>query len=199
MAILENIKHYLELKSLSNENLETLASEIREYITSVVLKNGGHLASSLGSVELTLALLRSFDPEVDRIVFDVGHQAYAYKILTGRRDRFPTLRQWGGISGFPKRSESPYDHFDVGHSSTSLSAALGYAKARDVLERNNHVVAVIGDASLLNGLAFEALNYTRDSGTKVIYILNDNAMSISPRVGGFATHLARLSSSTAYN
>lgn len=199
MAVLEHVKHYSELKGFSKDTLETLAAELREYIVSVVLKNGGHMASSLGAVELILALLRSFDPEDDKILFDVGHQAYAYKILTGRRDRFPTLRQWGGISGFPKRSESPYDHFDVGHSSTSLSAALGYAKARDVLGGKNHVVAVIGDASLLNGLAFEALNYTKDSNTKVIYILNDNAMSISPRVGGFATHLARLSSSTAYN
>lgn len=199
MAVLEHVKHYSELKGFSKDTLETLSAELREYIVSVVLKNGGHMASSLGAVELILALLRSFDPEDDKILFDVGHQAYAYKILTGRRDRFPTLRQWGGISGFPKRSESPYDHFDVGHSSTSLSAALGYAKARDVLGGKNHVVAVIGDASLLNGLAFEALNYTKDSNTKVIYILNDNAMSISPRVGGFATHLARLSSSTAYN
>ena len=199
MALLEQIKHYPELKDYSREDLKTLASEIREYIVSVVSKTGGHMASSLGAVELVLALLRAFDPEDDRIIFDVGHQAYAYKILTGRRERFPTLRQWGGISGFPKRSESPYDHFDVGHSSTSLSAALGYAKARDVLGGDNHVVAVIGDASLLNGLAFEALNYTKDSNTKVIYILNDNTMSISPRVGGVATHLARLSSSTAYN
>ncbi|NLM70606.1 MAG: 1-deoxy-D-xylulose-5-phosphate synthase [Synergistaceae bacterium] len=199
MTVLNRIKHYSELKGFSTDELRTLASEIREYIVSVVSKTGGHMASSLGAVELTLALLRAFDPGEDRIVFDVGHQTYAYKILTGRRDRFPTLRQWGGISGFPKRSESPYDHFDTGHSSTSLSAALGYAKARDVLGEDNHVVAVIGDASLLNGLAFEALNYTKDSNTKVIYILNDNTMSISPRVGGFATHLARLSSSTAYN
>ncbi len=199
MAVLENLKHYSELRGYSRETLNTLAAELREYIVSVVSRTGGHMASSLGAVELILAILRSFDPEEDKIVFDVGHQAYAYKILTGRRDRFPTLRQWGGISGFPKRSESPCDHFDVGHSSTSLSAALGYAKARDILGGDGHVVAVIGDASLLNGLAFEALNYTKESNTKVIYILNDNTMSISPRVGGFATHLARLSSSTAYN
>lgn len=199
MPVLERMKHYSELKGYSKETLDTLAAELREYIVSVVLKTGGHMASSLGTVELIIALLRSFDPDDDKILFDVGHQAYAYKILTGRRDRFPTLRQLGGISGFPKRSESPYDHFDVGHSSTSLSAALGFAKARDVLGGENHVVAVIGDASLLNGLAFEALNYTKDADTKVIYILNDNTMSISPRVGGFATHLAKLSSSSAYN
>ncbi len=199
MALLDKIQDYRSLKNLTPESLELLASEIRDLILSVVLENGGHLASSLGTVELILALLRSFDPLQDRIIFDVGHQAYAYKILTGRKDRFGTLRQWNGISGFPKRGESPCDHFDVGHCSTSLSAALGYAKARDIRKEKRHVVAVIGDASLLNGLAFEALNYTRDAGTKVIYILNDNTMSINPRVGGLATHLARLSSSTGYN
>lgn len=199
MTLLDKIQDYRSLKNLTPESLELLASEIRELIISVVLKNGGHLASSLGTVELILALLRSFDPLEDRIIFDVGHQAYAYKILTGRKDRFPTLRQWLGISGFPKRGESPCDHFDVGHCSTSLSAALGYAKARDIRREKRHVVAVIGDASLLNGLAFEALNYTREAGTKVIFVLNDNTMSINPRVGGLATHLARLSSSTGYN
>lgn len=199
MAILDILKDYSELRDLSREDISALSGELRERITSVVLKNGGHLASSLGAVELILSLLRSFDPSEDRILFDVGHQAYAYKLLTGRLDRFDTLRQWGGVSGFPRRRESPFDHFDAGHSSTSLSAALGFAKARDVLGQKHHVVAVIGDASLLNGLAFEALNYTRESRTKVIYVLNDNTMSISPRVGGMATHLARLSSSSAYN
>lgn len=199
MAILEILKDYTELRDLSREDISALAGELRERITSVVLKNGGHLASSLGAVELILSLLRSFDPAEDRILFDVGHQAYAYKLLTGRLDRFDTLRQWGGVSGFPRKRESSFDHFDAGHSSTSLSAALGFAKARDVLGKKHHVVAVIGDASLLNGLAFEALNYTRESRTKVIYVLNDNTMSISPRVGGMATHLARLSSSSAYN
>ena len=198
MTLLDKIQDYRSLKNLTPESLELLASEIREMIISVVLENGGHLASSLGTVELILALLRSFDPLEDRIIFDVGHQAYAYKILTGRKDRFSTLRQWEGISGFPKRGESPCDHFDVGHCSTSLSAALGYAKARDIRHEKRHVVAVIGDASLLNGLAFEALNYTREAGTKVIFVLNDNTMSINPRVGGLATHLARLSSSTGY-
>ena len=199
MSFLDKIQDYRSLRNLTPESLELLASEIRELMLSVVLENGGHLASSLGAVELILALLRSFDPLQDRIIFDVGHQAYAYKILTGRKDRFSTLRQWNGISGFPKRAESPCDHFDVGHCSTSLSAALGYAKARDIRHEKRHVIAVIGDASLLNGLAFEALNYTRDAETKVIYVLNDNTMSINPRVGGLATHLARLSSSTGYN
>jgi 1-deoxy-D-xylulose-5-phosphate synthase len=199
MEILKNLKDHTGIKNLSAGEIQTLAAELRRKITSVALENGGHLASSLGAVELTISLLRAFDPATDKIIFDVGHQAYAYKLLTGRLERFHTLRRWGGVSGFPKRGESPFDHFDTGHSSTSLSAALGYAKARDVLGEKRHVAAVIGDASLLNGLAFEALNYTRESRTRVIYILNDNTMSISPRVGGIATHLARLSSSSAYN
>lgn len=199
MGLLDKITDYTCLKTFTREELECLAVEIRERIVSVVSQNGGHLASSLGTVELVFSLLRSFNAKEDKILFDVGHQAYAYKILTGRRDSFHTLRQWGGISGFPKRKESEYDHFDAGHSSTSLSAAIGHAKARDILGEKHHVVAVIGDASLLNGLAFEALNYTKESRTKVIYVLNDNTMSISPRIGGVATHLARLSSSTTYN
>ena len=189
---------YKDLANLSKESLDRLAEDVRKLIISVVTKNGGHLASSLGTVELTISLLRKFDPAKDRIIFDVGHQMYAYKILTGRRDLFPTLRTWGGLSGFPKRGESEFDHFEAGHSSTSLSAALGFAKARDILEQDHHVVAVIGDASLMNGMAFEALNYTKEARTKVIFVLNDNTMSISPRIGGFATQLARLSSSTTY-
>ncbi len=199
MALLDRIDDYTGIQDLTPDELSSLAREIRERIVSVVLRNGGHLASSLGAVELILSLLRSFDPLKDRILFDVGHQAYAYKILTGRKDEFDTLRCRGGISGFPKRGESPCDHFDTGHSSTTLSAALGYGKARDILGQKHHVVAVIGDAALLNGLSFEALNYTKDSGTKVIYILNDNTMSISARIGGFSTHLARLSANSTYN
>ena len=196
--LLEKYTSYRDLANLSRESIEQIAEDVRELIISVVTRNGGHLASSLGTVELTIALLRKFDPATDKIVFDVGHQMYAYKILTGRRDRFATLRTWGGISGFPKRAESPFDHFEAGHSSTSLSAALGFAKARDILGQDHHVVAVIGDASLMNGMAFEALNYTKEAKTKVIFVLNDNTMSISPRIGGFATQLARLSSSTTY-
>ena len=198
MTILDRIKDYHDLYDLSNESLQILSTEIREKILDVVLTNGGHLGSPLGTVELTIALLRQFDPEKDKLIFDVGHQAYAYKILTGRKDRFDTLRQWGGISGFPKRSESSLDHFDVGHSSTSLSAALGFCKARDILGQKHEVVAIIGDGALLNGMAFEALNYVKEAGTKVIFILNDNKMCISRRVGGFATHLARLSSNYTY-
>ena len=198
MNLLEKYTSYRDLANLSRESIDRIAEDVRELIISVVTRNGGHLASSLGTVELTIALLRKFDPAADKIIFDVGHQMYAYKILTGRRDRFPTLRTWGGISGFPKRAESPFDHFEAGHSSTSLSAALGFAKARDILGQDHHVVAVIGDASLMNGMAFEALNYTKEAKTKVIFVLNDNTMSISPRIGGFATQLARLSSSTTY-
>ncbi|WP_286952438.1 MULTISPECIES: 1-deoxy-D-xylulose-5-phosphate synthase [Aminobacterium] len=199
MRILNKLTDYRDLKDMSRGALDFLCQDIREEIIRVVTKNGGHLASSLGAVELIVALLRQFNPLEDRIIFDVGHQAYAYKILTDRKDQFATLRQWGGISGFPKREESPCDHFNVGHSSTSLSAALGYCKARDIQNQKHHVVAVIGDGALLNGLSFEALNYTKDAHTKVIYILNDNKMSIGHRVGGFASHLAKLSSSQAYN
>jgi 1-deoxy-D-xylulose-5-phosphate synthase len=187
------------LRALPPDSLDALAAEVRELITEVVGENGGHLGSSLGAVELCIALLRKFDPLEDRIIFDVGHQSYPYKILSDRLERFPTLRAQGGVSGFPRRAESPFDHFDTGHSSTSISAALGYAKARDLLEQRHHVVAVIGDASLINGLAFEALNHVKETQTRLIIVLNDNKHSISPRVGGFATMLARLSTSTSYN
>ncbi|MDR2529113.1 MAG: 1-deoxy-D-xylulose-5-phosphate synthase [Synergistaceae bacterium] len=188
-----------DLRELPLENLDALAAEVRELITKVVGENGGHLGSSLGSVELCVALLRKFNPLEDRIVFDVGHQSYPYKILSDRLDRFHTLRAQGGVSGFPRRAESPFDHFDTGHSSTSISAALGYAKARDLLGQKHHVVAVVGDAALINGLAFEALNHVKETQTRLIIVLNDNKHSISPRVGGFATMLARLSASTSYN
>ncbi len=192
MSILENLHGYEGLKALPEESLPQLCREIRELMVGVVLKNGGHLASSLGAVELIVALLRVFDPRKDRIVFDVGHQAYAYKILTDRLDRFPTIRQEGGLSGFPKRRESPYDHFDTGHSSTSISAALGYAKARDLLGQEHEVVAVIGDGSLYNGVSMEALNNMKEAKTRLIVLFNDNAMSISKPVGGLAEYLARL-------
>lgn len=198
MAILENIDTLDQLKDLNSNDISVLCQDIRTMIADVIFKNGGHLASSLGTVELTVSLLRSFDPLKDKIVFDVGHQTYPYKILTGRRDLFHTIRQLGGLSGFPKRNESPCDHFDVGHSSTSLSAALGYAKARDILGQDHHVVGIIGDGSIINGMAFEALNHLREANTKVIYVLNDNAMSISPRVGGAATHFAHLSANPYY-
>ena len=196
---LKNGFGYESLKSLPASELNVLASEVRSLIARVVDENGGHLGSSLGVVELTIALLRKFNPLEDKIIFDVGHQVYPYKILTDRLERFGTLRTLGGVSGFPMIEESPFDHFGTGHSSTSISAALGYAKARDILGQNHHAVAVIGDASLINGLAFEALNHIKETKTRLIIVLNDNKHSISPRVGGFATMLAKLSTSTSYN
>ena len=197
-TLLDAVGNYKGLAALSPGEVERLCAEIRELIIRVTLQNGGHLGGSLGAVELCVSLLRSFNPERDKIVFDVGHQTYAYKILTDRLDRFHTLRRKGGVSGFPRRSESSYDAFDVGHSSTSLSAALGFAKARDLRGQGHEVVAVIGDGALLNGLAFEALNNIGSSDTKLLIVLNDNKMSISTRVGGLAEHLARLSVSTPY-
>jgi 1-deoxy-D-xylulose-5-phosphate synthase len=197
-TILETIQNYKKLPLLNNEETRRLCEEIRSLIIDVTLRNGGHLGGSLGAVELCVALLRAFNPERDKIIFDVGHQTYAYKILTDRLERFHTLRRKGGISGFPRRHESPYDAFDVGHSSTSISAALGYAKARDLSGLGHDVVAVIGDGALLNGLALEALNNISECGSKITVILNDNKMSISPRVGGMAEHLAKLSVSAPY-
>ena len=199
MAFLEDGFGYDNLKELEQDKLTELAQEVRQLIIDVSLKNGGHMASSLGCVELCIALLRQFDLREDKVVYDVGHQAYAHKILTDRLSLFHTLRLEGGISGFPKRSESIFDHFNVGHSSTSISAALGYAKARDLLNKTHHVAALIGDASLINGLAFEALNHVRELNTRLIIILNDNTQSINRRVGGISNSIARLSSNPAYN
>ncbi len=180
-----------ELKSFSVKQLEVLAGEIREKIIDTVSRTGGHLASSLGVVELTIALHRVLNTPADKIVWDVGHQAYAHKLLTGRLEQFDTLRQLGGISGFPKRDESPYDAFDVGHSSTSISAALGMAAARDCHGSQEKVVAVIGDGSLTGGMAFEALNQAGDQQKNLIVVLNDNEMSISPNVGALSSLINR--------
>ncbi len=198
MAILEEIADYRDLKELDTWGLSCLCEDIRKEIIDTVTQNGGHMGSSLGAVELIVALLRVFDPAEDRIIFDVGHQAYAYKILTGRKKRFRTLRQWGGISGFPLLQESSFDHYCGGHSSVSLSAALGYAKARDLQRQKHQVVAVIGDGSLINGVALEALNNVKEAGSKVIIILNENRMSISPNIGGLADYIARMSVHPAY-
>ncbi len=198
MGLLESVKNFKGLSALSTTQIELLCAEIREKIIAVTLKNGGHLASSLGSVELTVALLRAFNPDKDKIIFDVGHQSYTYKILTDRLNSFETIRTKGGIAGFPRMDESRYDFFTTGHSSTSISAAMGYAKARDISSLSHDVVAVIGDGALLNGISFEALNCIESTDSKIIIVLNDNKMSINPRVGGVAGHLARLAVNPAY-
>ncbi|HIT03275.1 MAG TPA: 1-deoxy-D-xylulose-5-phosphate synthase [Candidatus Caccocola faecipullorum] len=198
MSLLDSVGDFRGLYGLGEDELGALCAELRERILDVTLKNGGHLSSSLGAVELTVALLRVFNPDSDKIIFDVGHQSYAYKMLTKRLDRFPTLRRKGGIAGFPRMDESQYDFFTTGHSSTSISAAMGYAKARDLKRENYEVVAVIGDGALLNGVSFEALNAMANVKSKVIIVLNDNKMSINPRVGGMASHLAKLAVNPTY-
>ncbi len=179
-------------KPQTARTVAALAEEIRELIVRTVSKNGGHLASSLGSVELTLALHYVFDAPHDKIIWDVGHQAYAHKIITGRKDIFNTLRRRGGVCGFPRREESPYDVFNVGHSSTSISAGAGIAEAKCLKEENAKVVAVIGDGSMTAGMAFEGLNWVGDRKKNFIIILNDNEMSISPNVGALSSYLNRI-------
>lgn len=192
MSILDTIYSPADLKKLTATQLEILAQEIREKIISTVLQNGGHLASPLGVVELTLALHYVFDINKDIIIWDVGHQAYAHKILTGRNKTFHTLRKKGGISGYPSREESPYDYFGTGHSSTSISSALGMAVARDLAKDDYHVIAVIGDGAMTGGMAMEALSHAGHLGTKMIVILNDNEMSIAPNTGALAKYFNKL-------
>jgi len=196
---LKDVKSPQDIKHLSVEELNDLASQVRSTIIGQVSKHGGHLASSLGVVELTLALHYVFNAPADKIVWDVGHQAYVHKLLTGRFDRFETLRQQNGISGFLKRHESEYDCFGAGHATTSLSAALGFAVARNHFNRHNNVVAVIGDGSMTGGMAFEALNNAGISKQNMTIILNDNKMSIAPNVGGFSKYLNRVISDPVYN
>ncbi|MFA5374712.1 MAG: 1-deoxy-D-xylulose-5-phosphate synthase [Dehalococcoidia bacterium] len=190
--VLDSINEPSDLKNLTPAQLVRLAADIRNRILATVSANGGHLASSLGAVELTIALHRSFHSPSDKIVWDVGHQSYAHKLLTGRKDRFCNIRQYGGLSGFPDRSESPHDHFGAGHASTSISAALGMAKARDLLKKDYHVVAVIGDGSLTGGMAFEAINHAGQLGCRLIVVLNDNGMAISPSIGALSKQFSRL-------
>lgn len=196
--ILDIISSPADLKLLSNEELSILASEIRQEIVSVTSKTGGHVASSLGAVEIILALHSLLDCPKDKIVFDVGHQAYAHKLVTGRLKDFPTLRTYGGMSGFPKPSESPYDVHYSGHASDSLSVALGLAEARDLSGADNKVVALIGDAALSGGMAFEALNNIGQAQTPMVIILNDNEMSISHNVGALMKHLGYMRASSQY-
>lgn len=197
--ILDKITSPEEVKELTNVELEVLASEIREFLIESVSKTGGHLASNLGVVELTISLFKSFNLEKDKIIWDVGHQCYVHKILTGRKDQFDKLRQYKGLSGFPKRCESKYDAFDTGHSSTSISAAVGMARARDIKKEKNEIIAVIGDGALTGGMALEALNDVGFNKTKMTIIINDNQMSISPNVGGLSTHLNKLRMEPKYN
>ena len=190
--LLDQIETPHDVKKLGLEKLEKLCHEIREEIVSTVSKNGGHLSSNLGVVELTVALHHVFDFPKDKLIWDVGHQGYTHKLLTGRRDRFRTLRQYEGISGFPKREESPYDIFDSGHSGTSISAALGMAEARRQGGQPGKIIALIGDGSMTAGIAFEGLNQVGHIDRDLIVVLNDNEMSISPNVGAFTSYLNRL-------
>ena len=196
--LLETINGPDDLKGLSVEDLNRLAVEIRAEILNVVSRNGGHLSSNLGVVEITLALHKVFDTPGDRIVWDVGHQTYAHKILTGRRLRFPTIRRQDGLSGFPSREESPFDAYNTGHASTALSAALGLAVARDMAGQKFRVIAVVGDGSLTGGVSWEALNQIGHLHLPLIIVLNDNEMSISQSVGAISKYLDYLSSGQHY-
>lgn len=191
-TLLEGINSPTDLKRLSSDQMRTLAQEIRVYLTQTVAKTGGHLAPSLGVVELTLALHKVYDLPKDKLIWDVGHQGYVHKILTGRREQLPTIRQHGGLSGFLRIDESPYDLFGAGHASTSISAAMGFAKARDFRGANNSVLALIGDGALTGGMALEGLNNAAADGTNITIVLNDNEMSIAENVGALASYLAKL-------
>ncbi len=197
--LLEQIKEPQDIKSLDTEKLKQLAEEIRCFLIEKTSVNGGHLASNLGVVELTIALYLAFDLPKDKVIWDVGHQSYTHKILSGRRELFDELRKYGGLSGFPKRKESPYDAFDTGHSSTSISAGLGMALGRDLKGEDYGVVSVIGDGALTGGMAYEALNNAARIKNNFIIVLNDNNMSISENVGGMSKYLNGLRSGTGYN
>ena len=192
MKILDKINNPSDIKNLNYKQLDALAGEIRQFLVENVMESGGHLASNLGVVELTLALHKVFDFSSDRIIFDVGHQAYVHKIITGRKNSFDTLRKLNGLSGFPKRKESIYDAFDAGHASTSISAGVGLARARDLAGEKHNVVAVIGDGALTGGMTFEALNDIGHRKSGLIVILNDNEMAIEKNVGGLSAHLSMI-------
>jgi 1-deoxy-D-xylulose-5-phosphate synthase len=198
-AILPLVNSPADVKRLNIRELEQLASELRQYVVDVVSKTGGHLAPSLGAIELTIALHYCFDAPRDRIVWDVGHQAYGHKVLTGRRDRLPSIRQYNGLSGFVSPAESPFDAFGVAHASTSIAAAMGMVVARDSAGEEHHVVTVTGDGAMTGGLAYEGLNNAGHSKRDILVILNDNEMSISPNVGAISTYLTSITSSKYYN
>src|SRR4029453_17276355 len=198
MSLLESINSPTDLRRLHLDQLQSVADEIRTYILETMSRVGGHTGASLGAVELAVALHYAFDPPHDRLGWEVGHQAYAHKILTGRRDLLPTIKQYGGLSGFLRRDESEYDTFGAGHASTSLSAALGMAIARDKKNEDFHVCALIGDASLAGGMAMEAINQAGHLKSRLIVILNDNGMSIAPAVGSLSGYLNRIKEAQSY-
>jgi len=197
--MLEKVNFPSDVKGLSIKELQELASDLRKEIIRVTSKNGGHVAPNLGAVELVIAIAYVFDQPVDKVIWDVGHQAYAHKLITGRKKVFNTLRQYGGISGFLKRDESIYDVFGAGHASTSISAALGFSVSRDMKKENHHIVVVVGDGALTGGMAFEGLNQLGHLRKNLLVILNDNKMSISPNVGGLKNYLIKLQSEPVYN
>ena len=199
MSLLEQITSPADVRRLDPSQLDELAVDVRQRLVDVISKLGGHFAPGLGVVELTIALHYVFNTPTDRLVWDVGHQGYPHKILTGRNERFPTIRQKDGLSGFLKREESEYDSFGAGHAATSISAAYGMATARDLSGKHNKVVAIIGDGSLTSGIAYEALNNAGHSERDLIVILNDNEMSIAPNVGAMNKYLTKLRTSPVYN
>lgn len=199
MGVLNKVNYPSDLRSLNSKELKQLCEELRNYVVNIVSKTGGHLASNLGVVELTVALHYVFNSPKDKIVWDVGHQSYIHKILTGRKNKFPTLRQYGGLSGFPKQNESEYDSYNTGHSGTSISAALGMAVARDLKHEKFKVIAITGDASLSNGISLEAINNAGHLKRDLIVVLNDNEMSISPNVGAISAYLNKIITGEFYN
>src|SRR5689334_7141061 len=199
MKLRQSINSPADLRRLAPQQLQAAADEIRQHSLETMPRVGGHTGASLGAVELAVALHYAFDTPNDRVVWDVGHQAYAHKILTGRRDLLPTIKQYGGISGFLKRDESEYDTFGAGHASTSISAALGMAVARDRKGEDHHVVALIGDASLAGGMAMEAINQAGHLKSRLIVVLNDNEMSIAPAVGALTGYLNRIRGAHGYH
>ena len=196
--MLDQINQPEDLKKLNMEQLEALTGEIRRFLIEKLSLTGGHLAPNLGVVELTLALHYYYQSPQDKIIFDVGHQSYVHKILTGRKGDFDTLRKYKGLCGFVKRSESEHDVWEAGHSSTSLSAAMGFASARDLQKKSNKVVAVIGDGAMTGGMAFEAMNHIGHEGKNLVVILNDNEMSIAPNVGAMHNYLSKIRSDRHY-
>src|ERR671914_2937349 len=199
MKFLHEINSPADLRRLRPEQLQEAAGDVRQYILETMSRVGGHTGASLGAVELAVALHYAFDTPRSRLVWDVGHQAYAHKILTGRRDELHTIKQFGGLSGFLRREESEYDSFGAGHASTSLSAALGMAIARDRRGESHHVVALIGDASLAGGMAMEAVNQAGHLKTRLVVVLNDNEMSIAPAVGALTGYLNRIREAHGYH